>query len=120
MKLVKALEASLERKAEGKARGMQTIFSKFDSRRSVWEAAAQATAMLDALGSLAQVSSMPGFSRAEILDCSPETIPKIDVNEGFHPCVEITHNGGDFIPNDISLGGSNERVLLLSGPNMVR
>lgn len=116
--LVKALEASLERKAEGKARGMQTIFSKFDSRRSVWEAAAQATAMLDALGSLAQVSSMPGFSRAEILDCSPETIPKIDVNEGFHPCVEITHNGGDFIPNDISLGGSNERVLLLSGPNM--
>lgn len=33
----------------------------------------------------------------------------------------MTHSGGDFVPNDLTLGGeSGERLLLLSGPNMVR
>ena len=96
---------------------MQLIFAKFDANRSVWEAAAHATAMLDALGSLTHTSSLPGFTRPTILECDK---PQIVVKQGFHPCVDVTHNGGDFIPNDISLGGSDERVLLLSGPNMVR
>jgi len=116
--LVKYLESSLERKKEGKARGMQIMFAKFDSRRPTWESVAQATAMFDALCSLAQISSMPGFTRPNIVDCFSNTFAKIDITQGFHPCVEVTHNGGDFIPNDLSLGGSNERVLLLSGPNM--
>ena len=117
---MKSYEASLERKAEGKARGMQVIFAKFDALRAVWQAAAHTTAILDALGSLAQVSSMPGFTRPNIINCDAATFPSIKVTQGFHPCVEVTHSGGDFIPNDMFLGGSKERVLLLSGPNMVR
>ena len=136
MKLVIRLERALDVQKEGKARGMELIFAKFDRKRHLWASAAQATAMLDALGSLAQASSGPNFSRPEILDCPLDGSPSIHVVQGRHPCVDITHNGGQFIPNDLTLGqtpsqedametgsgtdppSSTERVLLLSGPNM--
>lgn len=101
--------------------------------RHLWEATANATAMLDALGSLAETAATPGYSRPEILDCPQDTAPLIRIHQGHHPCVDITHNGGKFIPNDLSLGDDGSqgqehdgsrcdgsRVLLLSGPNMVR
>jgi DNA mismatch repair protein MSH6 len=61
-----------------------------------------------------------------IVDCPPSSNPGIEIIQGRHPCVDITHSGGDFIPNDLTLGdrlesteaGSEARVLLLSGPNM--
>ena len=125
--MVKELEIALDIQKDGKARGMQLIFAKFDSKRSLWAAAAQTTAMLDALGSLAEASARPGFSRPSILACPPHVKPCIRIVQGRHPCVEITHNGGQFIPNDLTLGHyegntgnaqDTERVLLLSGPNM--
>lgn len=125
--LVQELEAAIDVQKDCKARGMQLIFAKFDSKRSLWAAAAQTTAMLDALGSLAEASARPGFCRPTILPCPNDATPCIHIIQGRHPCVEITHNGGEFIPNNLTLGqferqvaGSqeNERVLLLSGPNM--
>jgi DNA mismatch repair protein MSH6 len=123
--LVQELERAYDVQKEGKARGMQLIFAKFDSMRHLWAAAAQATAMLDALGSLAQASSKAGYTRPTILDCPPDGKPYVCVVQGKHACVDTTHSGGEFIPNDLSLGetspdGSNitSRVLLLSGPNM--
>ena len=125
--LVQELETALDVQKDGKARGMQLIFAKFDSKRSLWAAAAQTTAMLDALGSLAEASGRPGFIRPTILSCPPDVQPCIHVVQGRHPCVEITHSGGQFIPNDLTLGRyeeqaeeaqGSERVLLLSGPNM--
>lgn len=116
--LVQQLERAFDGQREGKARGLQLIFSKFDSMRHLWAAAAQATALLDALGSLAQASSRVGYTRPTILDCPPHGMPSVKVIQGRHPCVDTTHNGGEFIPNDLELG-SSERVLLLSGPNMV-
>jgi DNA mismatch repair protein MSH6 len=101
------------------------IFAKFDTKRNLWAAAAQCTAILDALGSLAQASSRPGFTRPTILECPPDAKPCIHVAQGRHPCVDSTHSGGQFIPNDLTLGSRDEnsthsqRVLLLSGPNMV-
>lgn len=121
-RLVHTLENALELQKAGKERGMQLIFSKFDSKRNIWAAAAQATALLDALGALAQVAGTAGYTRPHISECTSG--PTINVVQGRHPCVEVTHSGGDFIPNDLSLGdsssesSSNSRVLLLSGPNM--
>jgi len=117
--LVQQLEHALDVQRDGKARGMQLIFAKFDSMRHLWAAAAQATALLDALGSLAHASSKPGYTRPKILDCPPKGVPSVRVVQGRHPCVDITHSGGDFIPNDLVLGEAAEKVLLLSGPNMV-
>ena len=101
------------------------IFAKFDTKRSVWAAAAQCSSILDALGSLAQASSKPGFIRPTILECPSDAKPCIHVSQGRHPCVDNTHNGGQFIPNNLTLGArekddsDGQRVLLLSGPNMV-
>lgn len=121
--LVSDLETAIEMKKAGKERSTQLLFQKFDSLRTIWTAVAHATAMLDALGSLAYVSSMPDMVRPTILDetCSPT----LHYRQGRHFCVDVTHDGGGFIPNDLTLGGCAStdgkyppRVLLLSGPNM--
>jgi DNA mismatch repair protein MSH6 len=105
---------------DGKARGMQLVFAKFDSMRSLWASAAQASAMIDALGSLAQASSKAGYTRPLIKTCTSNDSPSIEIVQGRHPCVEFTHSGDDFIPNDLTMGGDggsdNSRILLLSGP----
>jgi len=129
--LVDELELAFDVMKSGKARGIQLVFAKFDSMRSLWSSAAQASAMLDALGALAQASTAAGFSRPIIMDCPPDSSPFINVKQGRHPCVAFTHSGDDFIPNDLSLGGNKNktdiedlensdtsRILLLSGPNM--
>ena len=94
------------------------VFSKFDSMRSLWASLTQATAMLDALAALSEASSRSGFNRPQICDCSQSDSPHIDVKQGRHPCVDFTHNGGNFIPNDLKLGGDTKgvegsRILLL-------
>jgi DNA mismatch repair protein MSH6 len=124
--LVQVLERAINVKNAGKAAGMKRVFAKFASMRSVWMAAVQASAMLDALGSLAHIAIQPGYSRPFIMDCSPPAKPGIEIIQGRHPCVDTTHSGADFIPNDLVLGsrlesddtGSEPSVLLLSGPNM--
>ncbi len=124
--LVYDLERAIVVKNAGKAAGMKRVFARFASMRSVWMAAVQASAMLDALGSLAQIAIQPGYSRPLIVDCPPSAKPGIEIIQGRHPCVDATHSGADFIPNDLVLGsrlesddeGSEPSVLLLSGPNM--
>jgi len=119
--LVGELERALDVQKERKARGLQLIFAKFDSMRTLWAAAAQATAILDALGSLAQTSNLAGYTRPKILECSPENDPGIRVVQGRHPCIEDTFTSSEYVPNDLSMGSKStegSRVLLLSGPNM--
>ena len=104
---------------------MQVIFSRFYSQKSLWASAATATALLDALGSLAKTARKPGFTRAKILDCPTEGETAIKIVQGRHPCVESSVNmDEEFVPNDLALGNGSAndsaRVLLLSGPNMVR
>ncbi|CAJ1954779.1 unnamed protein product [Cylindrotheca closterium] len=118
--LVHELERAFEVQKDRKAKGMQLIFARFNKQRSLWAAAAQTTAMLDALGSLAKTAGKAGFCRPTILDCSPNEEPTINIVQGRHPCVESSINSDDFIPNDLTLGrkSNSERLLLLSGPNM--
>jgi DNA mismatch repair protein MSH6 len=125
--LVQDLDSAIDVKSAGKAAGMKIVFAKFASMRSVWMAAQQASAMLDALGSLAQIAVQPGYSRPLIVDCPPSARPGIEIIQGRHPCVDRTHSGSNFIPNDLVLGrrllesddaGNDPSVLLLSGPNM--
>lgn len=124
--LVADLERAIDIKNAGKAAGMKLVFARFASMQSVWMAATHASAMLDALGSLAQIAVQPGFCRPLIVDCPPSADPGIEIIQGRHPCVDITHSGGNFIPNNLVLGKGLEandsrreaRVLLLSGPNM--
>ena len=118
IQLVTELEHAYDVMKAGKARGIQMIFSKFDSLRSLWSSASHASAMLDALGALAQASSSGGFCRPNIKCCLENGNPFMVVKQGRHPCVDFTHNGGDFIPNDLALGAADgdlngSRILLL-------
>lgn len=121
--LVCSLEKAIEIHKERKAHQIRHIFGLFDEKRTFWAAVGSATAMLDALGSLAELAKKPGYCRPEILSCPPDANPCINITQGRHPCVETTPGSGDFIPNDLSLGSrenghASEMVLLLSGPNM--
>ncbi|GMH78533.1 hypothetical protein TL16_g07839 [Triparma laevis f. inornata] len=117
--VVERLNEAIDQEVEGRARGLAAIFRKFDSFRPLWSIAVQVSGMLDALSALSEVSSQPGWSRATILESKGPGTSSVDIKGGRHPCVEVTHSGDDFVPNDLALGGEEkERVLLLSGPNM--
>ncbi|CAM9367467.1 unnamed protein product [Chrysoparadoxa australica] len=116
-------EAELE---NGQRDQMRRIFAKFDESRGLWASATQCLAHLDALLSLADVSAQPGFVRPQFVEGSKSFIR---IKAGRHPCLEQTYQGGDFIPNDVSLGQAPSdqkeaepqeaaRMLLLTGPNM--
>ena len=79
---------------------------------------------LDCLISLAKASSTSGFQNM----CRPSFIRQdsepgeeasccVDIKDLIHPFLG-TSNDAETIPNDISLGGSSARGILLTGPNM--
>ncbi|PIU19401.1 MAG: DNA mismatch repair protein MutS [Elusimicrobia bacterium CG08_land_8_20_14_0_20_59_10] len=42
----------------------------------------------------------------------------LHIEEGRHPAVERFLPAGTFVPNDLSLGGEEARIVILTGPNM--
>ncbi len=68
---------------------------------------------LDALAALARVARAGRWTRPRIVD-----EPVLLVTEGRHPVVEALRPREPFIPNDTSLGGDGERLVILTGPNM--
>lgn len=47
----------------------------------------------------------------------PCTPALLEVRNGSHPCIMNTHNGGEYIPNDVLIEGQRS-CLLVTGPNM--
>ena len=43
---------------------------------------------------------------------------RIDIAEGRHPAVELLLPGGNFVPNDLTIDGESDQILLITGPNM--
>lgn len=74
---------------------------------------AQAISNLDVLGSLAEVSEQNGYA-CPIVDFSG----KIAISDGRHPVVEMVLKDSMFIPNDTLLDGGENRVAVITGPNM--
>ncbi len=113
-------EADIERIEKDQ---MRLMFERFDKHRSEWAKATECLAHIDALLSLAEVSSLPEYSRPHICRYEENNVGSfIEIKGARHPCLVQTFQGGEFIPNDIGLGRSggdkNYRVLLLTGPNM--
>ena len=74
---------------------------------------AAAVAAADALCSLACVAVQRGYCRPEI------TLgPEISITDGRHPVVEAMLRDSLFVPNDTCLGGKDNQVAILTGPNM--
>lgn len=74
---------------------------------------AAAVAAADTLCSLACVAVQRGYCRPEI------TLgPEISITDGRHPVVEAMLKDSLFVPNDTCLGGKDNQVAILTGPNM--
>jgi DNA mismatch repair protein MutS len=77
------------------------------------QAMARTIAALDVLMSFAAVAQRHGYTRPEI-----DASEVIDIKAGRHPILEQNGEGRGFIPNDTYLDRSEQRVLILTGPNM--
>lgn len=73
---------------------------------------AQLIAEIDAYHSLAVVAASNNYSRPEI-----NTKGRISISDGRHPVVEIGMKGA-FVPNSTELNMNNDRIVILTGPNM--
>ncbi len=70
-------------------------------------------ARLDVVCALAEVARKWGYSRPVVNDGG-----KIVIREGRHPVVEQLVMAEHFVPNDTLLDIEDERVIILTGPNM--
>ena len=77
------------------------------------QATADAVARLDVLCSLAEVAVRNHYSMPEV-DASRE----LNIVEGRHPVVEQTLKDVLFVPNDTRLNDRDDRVAIVTGPNM--
>lgn len=74
---------------------------------------ASAVAQLDVLTSFAAVSVANGYHRPEV-----NLSGKILLKESRHPVVEQLLDGAPFVPNDVELDRNENRVAIITGPNM--
>jgi DNA mismatch repair protein MutS len=74
---------------------------------------AKIISQMDALASLGEVSDRNRYCRP-VIDQSD----LIDIEDGRHPVVEKTIGEGEFVPNSVSMDESNQRIHLITGPNM--
>lgn len=73
---------------------------------------ARALATLDTLASLAETAARRNYVRPALHDGD-----EIEIKNGRHPVVEA-YSGESFIPNDIYLNNSADRLLIVTGANM--
>ena len=74
---------------------------------------AEALATLDVLSTLAETAHHNRYCRPEV---SEELA--IRIRDGRHPVVERMDLGERFVPNDVLLDGDENRLLIITGPNM--
>ena len=76
------------------------------------QATARALAVLDALSSLAETAARRGYVRPSLHDGD-----EIEIVQGRHPVIEAASTE-PFIPNDLYMNNSTDRLLIITGPNM--
>jgi DNA mismatch repair protein MutS len=72
---------------------------------------ARAVALLDAVASLAEVAAKRNYVRPRLHEGD-----EIEIRAGRHPVIETL--GERFVPNDVCLNNSTDRLLIVTGPNM--
>jgi DNA mismatch repair protein MutS len=76
------------------------------------QATARALSMLDALASLAEVAARRRYRRPVLHDGD-----ELEIKAGRHPVIEAIGEA-QFVPNDLYLNNSTDRLLIITGPNM--
>jgi len=75
--------------------------------------AASVVAILDCVTSLAEIASRYHYCKPTI-----HLGGTIKIREGRHPVVERTLKNHPYIPNDLLIDEENQRILIITGPNM--
>jgi DNA mismatch repair protein MutS len=73
---------------------------------------ARALATLDALSGLAAVAAGRRYSKPQLHDGD-----EIEIRQGRHPVIEALSDA-PFVPNDLYMNNSTDRLLIITGPNM--
>lgn len=74
---------------------------------------AHTLARLDVILSFADVAKKRGYVCPLVTDGDC-----LNILEGRHPVIETSIEKQTFVPNDVSMNGSNEQLLMITGPNM--
>lgn len=74
---------------------------------------AEIVSILDVLTNFAELAYYNNYHRPEVFDDL-----EIEIKDGKHPVIEKMMTGESFIPNDTHFSEKNERILLITGPNM--
>ena len=90
----------------------QIIRSRIREETKPLQSTARALATLDALCSLAEVASKHDYICPVLHDGD-----EIEIKNGRHPVVEISIKEA-FIPNDVYMNNSTDRLLIITGANM--
>ena len=77
------------------------------------QSTASALAQLDVLNSFARISRQQNYVCPEV-----NLGGKIVLKESRHPVVEVLLDGAPFVPNDVLLDKNENRVAIITGPNM--
>ncbi|HZT60900.1 MAG TPA: DNA mismatch repair protein MutS [Pyrinomonadaceae bacterium] len=76
------------------------------------QATARALSMLDAFASLAEVAARRRYRRPLMHDGD-----ELEIKSGRHPVIEAIGDA-TFVPNDLYMNNSTDRLLIITGPNM--
>jgi DNA mismatch repair protein MutS len=103
--------------AEGRILEIETrVFAELRARVAEetrrLQATARALAVLDVLASLAEVASRRRYQKPSLHDGD-----ELEIKSGRHPGIEAIGDA-QFVPNDLYMNNSTERLLIITGPNM--
>jgi len=114
---LKELENTLltakERIAELEYRYFEELRTRVADEVARIQAVSDAIAELDALCSLAEVAVRNGYTMPEV-----DLSNTVNIIGGRHPVVELTCSDTLFVPNDTFLNCADDRVAIITGPNM--
>ncbi len=88
------------------------IRAKVQKETKNLQSTSRALATLDALASLAEVAARRNYVAPVLHDGD-----QIEIKSGRHPIVEA-FSAENFIPNDLLMNNSTDRLLIITGPNM--
>ena len=102
-----------ERLAVLEAELFNALAQEVASHAAALQQTAAALATLDVLSSFAELADQRHYQRPEVSEGS-----RIFIHQGRHPVVEAVLPDGDFVPNDTELNNVDQRLVLITGPNM--
>jgi len=92
---------------------LQTLREEILKKTAVLQSISQAIAELDVFVSLAEVAERRHYVRPVVDDSKV-----LNIRDGRHPVLEDVLPSGTLVCNDVDLNGSEETVVILTGPNM--